>query len=155
MAQLIDASGVVVFEGDIIGQPFTVVRLPIAFDTPGLVLTGIPIYTFAAGDYVPGNDLGMVSVTTPWDGTTPVIHIRAQGGTDYAPTRPLDNGNGPADNGGEFPVSADDGLFGGFGVFIPGAGVVLEAMVDDGAGGDPGSIVGVGELVLVFIPGTA
>ncbi len=130
------------------------VRLPISFDTPGLVLTGIPFHTVTAGDFVPapgGADNSCFFVTEPWDGTTPVLHVRPAGGSNYGV--PLDLTESPTTdgNGGTYPNTGDPGLFGGWGAFLPPAGD-LEVMVDDGSAGDPVSTQGAGELVFVYIP---
>lgn len=49
-------------------QPIKIVRVPLAFDTPDLVVTGIDAYTPEAGEGISW-PLSYLSITTPWDYT--------------------------------------------------------------------------------------
>ncbi len=135
-------------------QPFRVVNVPIAFDTPGLVLTGIEIYTPAVDDVIPPYITCMPFIKTAWDGTTPVLHLGTVGGLSSFDTL---LGSFPADL-----TAADNAEMGttlavpqnnqGFGTpqrFTATTPVTL--MVDDGSGGDPGSAQGAGFFQLLII----
>lgn len=144
MAQLIDASGVVVFEGTIVGggsQP-KIVRFPFAFDTSGIVLTGVDIYTPAATEVLLTLS---ISVTTAWNGTTPALHLYSEGETPDSGDlgTGLDEANSARGSHMEGIATTQGGR-----LFLDATPLV--AMIDDGAGGDPGATQGEGELVLLI-----
>lgn len=131
------------------GSSIKVVRFPIAFDTPGLVLTGVPIYVPTVGDvilYYAG-----VTLTLPesWDGTTPQLNL----GTPTDPTGynslighfNLTNAGSVTDSLLDIRSAATDAA-----QFLDTTPFV--AMVDDGSGGDPGCTSGTAELILLIVP---
>lgn len=130
-------------------KPVNILRVPIAFNTPGLVLSGIPVYTPKIGDLVwPG-----VSLWTPWDGAgTPQFYVHSQGAA-YASDNILNSGLVPADV--DYAQGANWALLTGASpVAISGAyravtATPLRVVVDDGTGGDPGATQGAGEIVLI------
>lgn len=139
-------------------QPFTVIRVPFAFDTPGLVAdagpasTGIVLYTPTPGDAL--LDISYVSVTTPWDGNNPVLELtygdlsEQYEGCSLGQTDQVDS----VDQHTLVPNT--QGLSGAPVSIFPDA-TPLRAIIDDGAGGDPGSNQGEGEVVIVLIPAAA
>jgi hypothetical protein len=133
------------------------VRVPIAFNTPDLVLTGITLYTPTIGDVLL-DYVSCYSVETAWNGSTPFLWLSA-GGDDYATLAvsgkdltQVDIPNG-ARTGLVYPFATDVlGGAGQQGIFT--SADPLVATVDDTAGGDPGSTQGAGEIILVILPAT-
>ncbi len=138
------------------GGGLVVVRVPLAHNTPGLVLTpGVPIYTPAAGDTLI-DTVGWMSVTTVWNGTTPTLNFGVAGSlTDYTAAVGVTTRIGSLDT----PIGAHAAEPSSFAIpqepliFLDATPLVV--MVDDGSGGDPGSTTGAGELVLLVLPASA
>jgi hypothetical protein len=62
-------------------QPFTVVRFPFAWNTPGLVAPGVVVYTPAIGDLIVESYLS-VPAATPFDGNSPSLWFYSQDNLD-------------------------------------------------------------------------
>lgn len=137
------------------GQPASAVitvRVPLAFDTPDLVVTGITAYTPSVGEILLLDT--SLTITESWDGSSPGLSIYSAG-------------DDPGDrlvNGAGLTASAADGMhrlktrtLADLYSNLSGTQVArftdtspLKVMVDDGAAGDPESETGAGELILVI-----
>jgi hypothetical protein len=135
------------------GLSVKVVRFPFAFDTPDVVLTGIPIYTPAAGEALMG--FSYVSVATEWDGTDPYFRLFAQG------SGPIADGfaNGPlnvADSSWSTKARTPAATLTVFGntpiVIFDDATPLMLAVTQGFALLDPVSTQGEGEIVLLIAP---
>jgi hypothetical protein len=154
VGKFVDTAGVTRLEGTFENggsQPF--VRVPLAFDTPNLVLTGIDAYVPAPGDHVLWINSYM-SITTAWDGTTPHLNFTYSDLASEYVSFALDGADGV--NADVHTTQAKVSMQGDlnwtfFDSFFPDA-TPLRLIVDDGNGGDPGSTQGEGELVLFIIP---
>lgn len=138
-------------------SPIQVVRFPFAFNTPGL-LAGVVIWTPTANDEL--LDVSSVKILGPggngWNGATPTFHLLNQGETIGSDDMAAGNLSAPSPaegthrlevlQVGAFFVSASAGQNI---VFLDATPLILA--VDDGAGGDPGSTQGTGEVVLVIV----
>jgi hypothetical protein len=138
-------------------QTVRVIRLPIAFDTPNLVLTSVPLFTPVVGDYIGNYSFVAVPVLTAWNGTTPVLHFGVSGALTA-----LDSTMSPSAGAVDLtqavtPIaSAPAATVGGTGAgnnapMIFTATTPVTVMVDDGAGGDPGSTQGAGEIIVLLL----
>ncbi len=134
------------------GGAFAVVRVPLAFNTPNLVLTGTPIWTPAAGDLILYG-VAILSITTAWNGTTPTLHLGTAASLDVYST---------AFSGVVGDLGTPDSAAGAHastpaGFSTPGPPLLMAdaepvtVMVDDGSGGDPGSTHGAGALIFVVV----
>lgn len=133
-------------------QPIQVYKVPIAFDTPGIVTTGVATgYTAAVGDLL---IILAYSITTAWNGTSPYGALRigsndpfTGGGinpNDMTVTdSDLNNGtSGP-------PVGGSLGT-----TIVNQAGAVTFLIFNNDSGGDPGASQGVGNIVFMVVPAT-
>lgn len=132
--------------GGVPAGSFRLVRVPIAFDTTDLVLTGIEVYTPAAGDVVLWSQ-SFLSVSTAWNGTTPQINFtfsNLAGAFNYASLESTDatGSDGHTLQPPFLGLSSDD-------IAIFPDSDPLIAIVDDTAAGNPGSSQGEGEIVLL------
>lgn len=130
-------------------QPLTIVRVTLAFDTPNLTFpdAGVVLYTPAAGDRV----LAAASAPVPqisWNGSTPTLYFFSQG-SDYA-TDSVDSVSGNSLNVSQYP-NIKVGNIGATEAWQFDGTTPFMAIVDDGAGGDPGSSQGELDLVLVIL----
>ncbi len=146
-------------------QTWKIVRVPIAFDTAGLVAdaggasTGIVVWTPLEGETLYAN-LSYLSVTEAWDGETPTINWTLTDLTGAITSGSLATANYPQTNWEAMLTdtsmsdsgSAEQALFGfGYPSLVIADPAPLRAVVDDGSGGDPESQQGAGELVLVLL----
>lgn len=146
-------------------QPFRVVTLDIAFNTPGLVIpesgpAGVKICDLAEFEALlnAGPDVLMnLRVFAAWDGTDPTLQLTTTAGRGDLPGTPpapftkmytLDNPDVDDTGTGAFTSALNlqfDALF----YFTPATS--LYAYIDDGSGGDPASTEGAGQIVIVVM----
>lgn len=130
------------------GGPQPVAAKAFAFDTPGIVLTGIEAFTLPAGTaFLPYS--GYNSIAESFDGTTPVLHLGVLGdltrydsdilGAALDLAVAADNTSVP---GAAAPTKSQ---FNTLSVVLTQA-VTFTLMIDDGSGGDPGNTAGSGLL---------
>lgn len=129
-------------------QSITTIVVPLSFDTPNLVLTGIPIYTPSIGDRFMAYTALAMFETVAWNGLnsedTVILHV----GT-------LANPVGIGDINLAFPPNGGMGFLAASG--SPGQASQclttdpIRVMIDDNNGGDPGSTVGEGILYLTVM----
>lgn len=140
-------TGIVVVEGVLLDSD-NYIGIPLTFDTPGLVLTGVPVYTPQPGDLLVAAAISIP--TTAWNGTTPKLNVYSEGDdpdTDQlAPPFDLATLSQAA---GTHATLAQPGISSPV-VFSDDTPVLVN--VDDGAGGDPGSSQGEGTLILAVVP---
>lgn len=124
---------------------FEIVEVAVAFDTPN-ILTGIELYVPTADEVA--RIFGYYTSETGWDGNSPTFHLYSQGDTPgaqdiYAFSLPS---SADLPSGTHTRAPKVDG--------VPNATVIYDdatpvmGIVDDGSGGDPGSMQGAGTLVI-------
>ncbi len=146
-------------------QPFRVVTLDVAFDTPGLIIpasgpAGIKLTDVVDFEALVGGAASDVLfpmlVFTEWDGSTPQINLTTTAGRGNLPGTPptpfqtmtLDSPDVDDSSSGAFQSAANVGAKALF-YFTPATS--LYAYVDDGAGADPESAQGSGRIVLLLM----
>lgn len=129
------------------------VRVPLAFDTTDLVLTGIDAYTPSPDEAILWN-MSYLSVSTPFDGTNPTLALtftNLAGQFTSFGLGSVDSASG-TDGHTLVPISTLD-ISDNIGIF-PDTDPLI-AIMDDGAAGDPNDptpmAAGAGELVLVIV----
>jgi hypothetical protein len=154
--QWVDADGTVRLTGTFVGggsQAFNVLRAPVAFDTPGVVVTGVPLgYTPEVGELLA---FAGMTISTAWNGTTPRGYIYMQGadplvtGDSFLSGIHLSSADGPS---GSFGFTVGNAA--GFTLYpdVVSVSAPMMFVVDNNSGGDPGASQGEGEVILIFVP---
>lgn len=137
-----------------------VVRVPIAFNTANLVSTGITVYTPAIGDVL--LDTSFLSITTAWDGSTPGIYLYSNGDTPGGGNEIISHYSLTSENAAQGSSTKNSLITATMGsMYLNGSSgqhiifdntAPLKLMVDDGSSGNPGSMAGAGEFVLIIAP---
>lgn len=121
------------------------VRVPYSFDSPDILTTGVVIYTPDDGDVLAYYGT-VISVETAFDGTTPKLNLGM--GTNAAAFAQIDATQADSPLGGGGGVAPTGNALGS-GEILDGTDVVL--VLDDGSGGNPGSMQGAGEVILLIL----
>lgn len=142
-------------------QPMIVLRMPIAFDTPGIIVEdgGIDIvtadypdgYTTSIGDLIA---VGGGATTQVWNGTDPACWVYLAG-DDYATQhfeQPPNIAQGDSANGGGGSVQVRNPPLANSYLNRATAAAKLRVVIDDQAGGDPESSQGLGEVIIFIWP---
>lgn len=158
----IDSGGIERLLGTFGGVP-DAVRVPIAFNTPG-ILTGIVVTTLNPGDLLfQDGGLGIaqeINVTTAWDGTDPTGNFRLDNRVD-APYDATGNTRDLTDVGtatiagtpgaGDIWSPASTSYWTNTTGICEDGPVDLVFFVDDAASGDPESTAGVGVITVLIL----
>lgn len=134
-------------------MPIKVVRVPIAFNTPGINADGaggggIDLYVPAAGDLIWWG-ASPIFLNTPWNAAGSQLNFTWADLASQFLTQGLVGGTNPqAADGHSFDPIASFSLVSNNPCLVTDA-TPLRVIIDDSSGGDPGATTGEGEIVLV------